>query len=497
MTKIAVLATLIVGVAAYLRLPALADRPMHADEAIYAYKLGTLLETGEWRYDPGEYHGPLLHYLTAATSYVAGARSHADLTEPMLRIIPSVLGVLLVLSPLLVSGGLGRLGAIAAAALLAISPAMVYYSRYYIPEILLVTLTAALLAAGYRYSRAPGPGWALAAGALFGLMMGTKETALIAAVAAVCGVLAAGVRRINVKHGAIAAGAAVAVTVALLGSRESAASLLTYMQRGINEQRHIHPWHYYLNLALWWRESGGPVWTEGLIVALAAAGGVASFRQRAPGQGDPRLLRFLTAYTIIMAAIYSAIPYKTPWCLLGFLHGLILLAGAGAGFLTTIASGWSRGVIAVALGLGAGYTAWEAHVGSRQYSADPRNPYVYAHTSREVYAIRQRVAEVAELHEEGRQMRIQVISPENIWPLPWYLRSFPHVEWRRAVSGEMRPAGLILATPGMENALLHHLYEVMPAGKRPLYVSLFSDYTELRPGLEIRGYVQQSIVAAR
>jgi hypothetical protein len=60
----------------------------------------------------------------------------------------------------------------------------------------------------------------------------------------------------------------------------------------------------------------------------------------------------------------------------------------------------------------------------------------------------------------------------------------------------MRPAPVILATPDVEPALLHHLYEVMPPGQRPLYVPLFAGHTELRPGLELRGYVQQSLAAA-
>src|SRR5262245_21182237 len=49
---------------AALRLPALAARPMHADEAIHADKLGTLLEGGGYAYDPSQYHGPTLYYLT-------------------------------------------------------------------------------------------------------------------------------------------------------------------------------------------------------------------------------------------------------------------------------------------------------------------------------------------------------------------------------------------------------------------------------------------------
>jgi hypothetical protein len=96
----------------------------------------------------------------------------------------------------------------------------------------------------------------------------------------------------------------------------------------------------------------------------------------------------------------------------------------------------------------------------------------------------------------GQSLPIQVISSHNVWPLPWYLRAFPKVEWRRAVTPDLLPAPVILATPDVEPALLHHLYEVLPPGQRPLYVSLFPDYTELRPGFELRGYVQQGFAAA-
>ena len=48
----------IVTLAAALRLSALGERPMHADEAVHAAKLGRLIEQGRYEYDPAEYHGP-------------------------------------------------------------------------------------------------------------------------------------------------------------------------------------------------------------------------------------------------------------------------------------------------------------------------------------------------------------------------------------------------------------------------------------------------------
>ena len=58
-----------------------------------------------------------------------------------LRIVPVFFGILLVLMPLLLTRGLGKSVAIVAVAFTAVSPAMVFYSRYYIHEMLLVCFT--------------------------------------------------------------------------------------------------------------------------------------------------------------------------------------------------------------------------------------------------------------------------------------------------------------------------------------------------------------------
>ena len=69
---------LLLVVAAGLRLPRLADRPMHADEAILADKFGTLLETGRWRYDPGDYHGPRARLCDPDSGAPRGVRGTID-----------------------------------------------------------------------------------------------------------------------------------------------------------------------------------------------------------------------------------------------------------------------------------------------------------------------------------------------------------------------------------------------------------------------------------
>jgi hypothetical protein len=90
-------------------------------------------------------------------------------------------------------------------------------------------------------------------------------------------------------------------------------------------------------------------------------------------------------------------------------------------------------------------------------------------------------------------MPIEVISGENLWPLPWYLRRFSAVRWETAPVKDGSHAPLILATPDLEGALVRKLYEWRPPGERELYVPIFDAAVELRPQVEVRGYAAKSL----
>lgn len=76
--------------------------------------------------------------------------------------MPVVVGVVLILLLLLIGRGLGW-PATANTVLTAVSPAMVFYSRYYIQETLLVCFTL-VIAAGWRYVQSRRIDWVLLAG---------------------------------------------------------------------------------------------------------------------------------------------------------------------------------------------------------------------------------------------------------------------------------------------------------------------------------------------
>ncbi|MFH1573999.1 MAG: glycosyltransferase family 39 protein, partial [Acidobacteriota bacterium] len=167
---------LIAAGAAAIRLGDLDRRPMHHDEANQAIKFGALLEKGEYRYDPEDHHGPSLYYLTVPAAWLGSERSLADLTERTLRSVPALSGVLTILLFWLLRDGIGARSLLWAAILAALSPAMVYYSRFYIQETLLMYLVIGAIGAGWRYAQRPGMVWAATAGVFAGAAAATKET---------------------------------------------------------------------------------------------------------------------------------------------------------------------------------------------------------------------------------------------------------------------------------------------------------------------------------
>jgi uncharacterized protein (TIGR03663 family) len=501
--------------AAALRFPDLASRPIHADEAVHADKLGTLLEGGGYAYDPSEYHGPTLYYLTLPMAWLHGAGRYVEVDEVVLRSLPAALGVALVAAHLGARGLLGAAGALVAALLAAISPALVFYSRYFIHETPLVLFTFGALLGAHSYLRKPGPGAALLTGASLGLMHATKETAplalgamLLALASTVLferwrGLSLPGPRSVVRMRDLLLALAVAALVSSLLftsflahprGLVDSVRAYGIYLERAGGASWHFHPWDYYLRLLIHFPSQGTPVWTEALVVVLSVAGAAAGFTARGVPGADARGLRFLGFYTLFMLVIYSAIPYKTPWCLLGFLHGMVLLAGAGAVFLVRAFRGVAvRAFVGLLMAAAAAHLGFQAWSQSFRFASDPRNPYVYAHTGTDVFEIVRRLEDLARAHPDGFAVPVQVISRTNLWPLPYYLRGFSRVAYWTGVSEESPRAPVILATPDMEGDLVRKLYDLPPPGERELYVSIFDRAVELRPQVELRGYAQSGL----
>jgi uncharacterized protein (TIGR03663 family) len=498
------------GAALALRWPHLAERPMHNDEAVNAVKAGALWDAGQYQYDPNEYHGPSLHYSSVWWQKLTHRGDSTTISASQWRFAVLLFGLALVLLTALLRDGLGQAGTFWAGLFLAVSPAFVFYSQYYIHEMLLVFGAGLSLGAGWRYWRTRRWWWALWAGMGLGLTHATKETFVIQVAAAVVALVANQVwsryfdasehpeqaRKFWWPH--LFLGCAAWLLVAGLfftsfGSnpRGLVDSVLTYqpwLGRAGGDSPHIHPWSFYLERLLWFHAGKGPVWTELSILVLALVGVWSGFARQTPTGASAGFLRFLTIYSFLTLAVYSGISYKTPWCLLGFWHGFALLAGAGAallverGFLffrvrALLPGGGSMAMRIVLVSVVA-HLAWQGWMLSSVYAADRRNPHVYAQTSRDLTRLVDLITKLAQCHPEGRGMLVKVVSPEgDYWPLPWELRGLKRVGWYDALPGD--PYAPVMVVHGKLHARLD---------ERKTH--LMTGYFELRPGVLLETYVE-------
>jgi uncharacterized protein (TIGR03663 family) len=491
--------SLVAGLA--LRMARLDVRPMHHDEANQAVKFGALLERGEYRYDSSDHHGPTLYYLTLPAAWLRGQATLAALDEDTLRGVTAAFGAATILLLPLASAGIGRTAIAASAWLLALSPAMVFYSRMYIQESLFACFTLAFVIAVGRVATGGGAAWFTLAGIAAGLAVATKETSvLVLPTALVACAIAwwslgrerlpnplADVRGRRAALVSLAAAAAVAVLFYSSFLSEAGGVLEPfrgaglYLDRGIDPRSHAQPWHYYVSL-LAYSSSGGWTWSEGLVLVLAIAG-AATIRGRLEPSRPEHVFwaRYLTGHVIATTAIFSAIRYKTPWNLLPFYVGAIVLAGIGFSALVQLtASRAVRGALAVVLVIASGQLGWQAWRASVTYASDPRNPYVYAQTVPDAVRMAARIRALAALHPEGARMQVSVIaSPYEQWPLPWYLRAMPQVGYWTAPDDPVAlQAPVIVASIAHTAALdaslgdryVSELYGLRPDVLQALYV---------------------------
>lgn len=509
----------VIVLAMAFRLPHLNDRVLHGDEGNNTFKFRALWYDNAYKYDPHEYHGPSLPYLTLPMVWLSGADTFEQTTESTYRMLTALMGVLLVWMTFASRRWIGTPAAFGAAVLCAVSPAMTYYNRYYIHETPLVLFTFGAILAGLQYVRTRRVGWALICGLCIGLMHATKETCLLAWFAmGVALVVVLATRRggdaspaaqsdgqaaddepatltrrvlcplLAVTRWHVLAAAMVAVVVSVLlfssfftnpqGPVDSVMTYATYLHRGASGEgaaaSHTAPWYYYLVLLAYQKPAtgGGVWWSEGLVLAmavfglLAAATGVGVRRDHLP------YVRFFAVYTVVLVVLYSGIAYKTPWSMLGFYHGLIIMAGVGVGMFMRITPTWvGKGLVILALCAGTYHLGWQAYRVNFLWHTNTRNPYFYAHAVSDVRRIAERAEQIAAVSPAGHEMLIYVIS-DDYWPLPFYLRRFDHVGYFHTMPKRI-DAPFIVAGAGATELLDAQLDDRYVSESRGLRPSVF------------------------
>jgi predicted membrane-bound mannosyltransferase len=178
---------------AVLRFWGLGDKPLHHDESLHAYFSLQLLHNNiqNWascfrpnascyRYDP-LLHGPFQFHAIALVYQICqwlGVYDHGVNTFTV-RIAAATLGTVIVALPYFLRDYIGKVGAWLACFLLAVSPSMVYFSRFAREDIYMACFTLLLVVAVGRYVRERKMRWIVIAGAAFALSYATKEATFL------------------------------------------------------------------------------------------------------------------------------------------------------------------------------------------------------------------------------------------------------------------------------------------------------------------------------
>jgi DNA-binding beta-propeller fold protein YncE len=136
----------IVSLALGLRLWDLDGRAVHHDESIHNWYSWLLAEGKGYHHDP-TYHGPLKVVLTAGIFKILGDN---DTTA---RLLYALAGTVLVALPFFFRNYLGRWGALIASFMLAVSPVVLYVSRFSRDDILIAAYSVAMAIVIWRYMK--------------------------------------------------------------------------------------------------------------------------------------------------------------------------------------------------------------------------------------------------------------------------------------------------------------------------------------------------------
>lgn len=443
---------------AYSRFARLADRPMHNDEGVNAWFVMNVMNYNDYRYDPTNYHGPLLYYLQLPPTWLNTIRlkgfrefrfsDYTGMTPFTIRMVPAIMGLVLLIGVAAAARRFGPWAMFTSFLLAGVSADLLFFSRYFIHETYLVLFTLGIYLGWARYNDTRDARWFYVAGASASLAIATKETAVIvfgvlalAAVAAeATGYWLSGRKPPNpvqfFKHRAIEMNHALSFDLPKLfllmffiwavlfssffmnpnGLVDFFQAFLHWSKEGA-ESGHVKPAGYFLQRLL--------IPYEPAALILGGVGAVAAFVKK-----DRRML-FLAFWSAGIFSAHSLIPYKTPWLVINIVLPLALLAGAG---VQTVADGIggrlpekNRYALRV---------AWAVVVGAIIAAPVPRAlrlaysnevnlafPQIYVHTSAEVFRLVEEVERVADESGLGKSMRINVVSKEQ-WPLPFYLRHY-------------------------------------------------------------------------
>ena len=169
--QVAAYAALII-VAGGMRFWDLGSRALHHDESLHAWTAWKLFQGEGYEHQPWM-HGPFQFFGTALSFFLFGV---SDYTA---RILPAFLGSAVIALPFFLRKRLGTIGALLAAAGIAFSPTLLYFSRFARNDIYITLFTLGLVVCLWRYVDERRPRYLYIAALVLGISFATNESTFI------------------------------------------------------------------------------------------------------------------------------------------------------------------------------------------------------------------------------------------------------------------------------------------------------------------------------
>ncbi|MGB0744750.1 MAG: glycosyltransferase family 39 protein [Opitutales bacterium] len=462
----------VMALAIWLRVNDLDARPIHFDEATGALIFSQRFEAEGYSFDPTHFHGPLLSLSTLPIAKLFGENNWHQLSLPMLRTGPLLAGLIMVLTPLLWLRTVGPRAALAAGALLASSPLLVYYNRMYIHESWVALFGMLTAAAVFFVIRQPSPKRAILAGIAAGLMFATKGTVAISLLCwTVAGLACWWILRKDWEtkdpgHAltdyfgpALWFVASLLLTGLIFYGGAIIDALKSYFVYETTPG-HDKSFGYYLHTMLWPKHAFGTWWSEGGIAILALlACALTLLKKRSMA-----VVAFVTLSVLLHILIYSLLAYKTPWlmslpwalaCLLG---GFVFMKDNSSGSLGRSA------VLVTFFALCLLYQTHQSLLANGRLANHADNPYAYVPTSRNITKMPEWLKKLESALGKDAVEPIAIIG-QSFWPLPWYLRDFDQVSyWNQPLDG-LNEFPIVISMPEQTaacNELLSETHTQLP-----------------------------------
>jgi len=518
------LGLLIVFFALVLRMFELGERVFHHDESVHASFTLKLFNSGEYSYNPA-YHGPFLFHSTAAVFHFLG------INDATARLVPVFFGVATILVLFLLKKELGKSGVLWAMFLLAFSPGMVYFSRFFRNDMIIVFCTLAVVAGAFRYidnihSSKRYPYLILTASSL-AIAVTAKENAyiIILIFGAYAGMsllysIYSSWKRENLslqktlihKISAllpflpefILSGALFIFIVMFFYTSlfRNDISLFSIVERAFAHWMAMHrierlggPFYYYIPILLVY---------EAPIVIFGVAG-VSHFLKK-KGQNASFFL-FLCYWAFTSLLLYSYLQEKVPWLVVHIVLPFGILAGAYLGEIFSRktepmppeqelpeedispltgpklsprakysgkACNLTAGILALALLISLGQC-----ISVNYYrSMEPTELMTYTQASPD---IRELMEKIGGFDRRPETLRLYVVDPNQLyWPLPWYLRDYEKTGYSSKLPASSKYDAIIVPAS-------YDMYREIPEEEYSSY-----NFT-LRPGRDFTLYYKKKL----